>query len=323
MNANRNTIHSRSVQGPQDFWKIRELLLSTVPTTPLGLNWDVRRWDGAYFYNPSGAWSPDWAGRVWLWETGAGQLVGVLNADGPDEAYLQVDPDFRHLEPEMIAWAEEHLAAPAQAGSARQLEFYVYEYDALRQRLLAERGYEKQTYGGMLRHMRLGQGPIPDQPIAAGYTLRTTHPEELADCQRIAALLNAAFRRDFHNAAEYQMFARFAPCFYPELDLVAEAPDGSLAAYVGVPYHAAHRLGIFEPVCTHPKHQRKGLGRSLMLEGLRRLRAIGATDVTVDTGDMIPANCLYDSMGFTEAYKGYSWRKRWVQECDDFDNLVK
>ncbi len=291
---------------------MRELLQRTMPTTPLGLNWDVRRWDGAYFYNPSGAWSADFVSHIRLWETGVGQLVGVVNRDGPDDAHLQVDPDFRHLEPEMIAWAEEHLAAQTQNSDARQLEIYVYEYDALRQRLLAERGYVKMAHGGMLRHLRLGQGPIPDRPIAAGYTLRTTHPEELADCQRIADLLNAAFRRDFHNAAEYQMFARFAPCFYPELDLVAEAPDGSFAAYVGVPYHAANRLGIFEPVCTHPDHQRKGLGRSLMLEGLRRLRAIGATDVTVDTGDMIPANCLYDSMGFTEAYKGYSWRKRWV-----------
>ncbi len=309
---NAHHITTRPIQGPQDFWKVRDLLLRTVPAAPLGLNWDMRRWDGAYFYNPSGAWSADFADHIRLWETGAGQLVGVLNADGPDEAYLQVDPDFRHLEPEMIAWAEEHLVAPAQAGSVHQLEFYVYEYDVLRQRLLAERGYVKMAHGGMLRHLCLGQGPIPDQPIAAGYTLRTTHPEELADCQRVADLLNAAFHRDFHNAAEYQMFARLAPCFYPELDLAAEAPDGSFAAYIGIPYDAINRRGVFEPVCTHPDHQRKKLGRTLMLEGLRRLRAIGALDVTVDTGDMIPANRFYDSMGFTAAYKGYSWRKVWV-----------
>ncbi len=302
-----DAVHSRPVRGPQDFWKVRELLVRTA-TTPLGLNWDVRRWDGAYFYNPNGAWSPDWAGRIRLWETEAGQLVGVVNWDGPREAHLQVDPDYRYLEPEMIAWAEEHLAGATAEGDARQLELYVYEYDALRQRLLAGRGYEKQTYGGMLRYMRLGQGPIPDQPIADGYTLRTTRPEELADCQRIADLLNAAFHRDFHNAAEYQAFTRLAPCFCPALDLVAEAPDGSFAAYVGVPYDAVNRLGIFEPVCTHPDHLRKGLARGLMLEGLRRLRAIGALAATVDTGDMIPANRLYDSLGFTEAYKGYTYR---------------
>jgi hypothetical protein len=31
--------------------------------------------------------------------------------------------------------------------------------------------------------------------------------------------------------------------------------------------------------------------------------------VYVGTGDMAPANALYDSVGFAEAYKGYAWRK--------------
>ena len=46
-----------------------------------------------------------------------------------------------------------------------------------------------------------------------------------------------------------------------------------------------------------------------MLEGLRRLHALGAVDATVGTGDMIPANRLYDSIGFTEVQKGYVWQK--------------
>ena len=90
---------------------------------------------------------------------------------------------------------------------------------------------------------------------------------------------------------------------------MAVAPDGTFAAYVGVPYDEANKCGIFEPVCTHPDHRRKGLARTLMLEGLQRLKTLGAVDVHVETGDMIPANRLYDSIGFTEAYKGFVWRK--------------
>jgi ribosomal protein S18 acetylase RimI-like enzyme len=52
-----------------------------------------------------------------------------------------------------------------------------------------------------------------------------------------------------------------------------------------------------------------GLAGSLMREGLLRLRSMGAVDVTVDTGDMEPANRLYDSLGFSEAHRGYTWRK--------------
>ncbi|KAA3658119.1 MAG: N-acetyltransferase, partial [Chloroflexi bacterium] len=70
-----------------------------------------------------------------------------------------------------------------------------------------------------------------------------------------------------------------------------------------------NKMGIFEPVCTHPDHRQKGLGKALMQEGLLRLKAMGAVHVTVETGDMIPANKLYNSIGFTEKYKGFYWRK--------------
>ena len=292
----------------EDFWRVRQLLVQTVPLTPVGLNWDVRRWDGQYFYNPRGVWAPEWAARACLWENAQGELVGVVNPEGRGDAYLQVHPDYRHIEEAMIEWAEEHLAAPIRDGQ-RQLAFYVLEYDAHRQRLLQARGYTKTPYYGMLRHMRLGAQPLPQPVLAAGYTLRTTQTADMADCQRIADLLNAAFRRDFHNAAEYHRFAQLAPCFRPELDLVAEAPDGAFAAYVGIPYDETNQRGIFEPVCTHPNHQRQGLAQALMLTGLHRLRDLGARTVTVDTGDMIPANRLYDSLGFTEAYQGFEWRK--------------
>jgi ribosomal protein S18 acetylase RimI-like enzyme len=85
--------------------------------------------------------------------------------------------------------------------------------------------------------------------------------------------------------------------------------DAHLQVQVGIPYDEFNRLGIFEPVCTHPDHRRRSLAGSLMREGLLRLRSMGALEATVDTGDMEPANALYDSLGFTEAQRGYTWRK--------------
>lgn len=46
-----------------------------------------------------------------------------------------------------------------------------------------------------------------------------------------------------------------------------------------------------------------------MLEGLHRLKGLGATSVTVETGNMLSANRLYDSLGFSEVCQGYTWRK--------------
>lgn len=301
-------IVSRLARGDADFWKMRELLIRTAPITPIGFNWDVRRLDGKCFYNARPEADGLFRRPIGLWEMAGGGLAGFVLSEAKDDAHLQVHPDYRNLEAEMIDWAVENLAAPAQDGKQR-LDVYVYEYDTLRQRLLSERGFEKTADWGVIRHMQLAAQPLAPPRIAAGYTMRTTHPDDPADCQRIADLLNAAFGRTFHNTDEYRNFNRQAPSFRQELDLVAEAPDGAFAAYVGIPYDEVNRRGIFEPVCTHPEHRRIGLAGSLMREGLLRLRSIGAVDVTVDTGDMEPANRLYDSLGFTEAYKGYIWRK--------------
>jgi len=302
------TLKNRPMQS-SDYCRMRDLLIATVPITPIGFNWDMRRLDGKRFYNELLTADATLDRPVQLWENESGRLVGFVLPEGADDAHLQIHPDFRHIEPEMIDWAEAHLAVANTESGQRELEIYVNIYDALRQQILTERGYTTMSYGCMCRHIRLGAQAIPAPLIADGYTLRTTDPNDMADCQRIADLLNAAFNRNFHNALEYHHFAKFAPCFHRELDLVMVAPDGSFAAYVGVPYDEVNRRGIFEPVCTHPEHQRKGLARALMIEGFHRLRAMGAIDATVDTGDAVAANAFYTAMGFTEAYKGFVWRK--------------
>ncbi len=305
-------ITNRPLTTDQDFWRVRDLLIQTFPIIPIGFNWEIRRWEGLRFYDSDPEHADFWATNIQLWETEQGQLIAAVIPEGQGDAHLQVHPDYRYIEPEILAWAETNLAKRTEDGKQYQLEIFVNEYDSYRQRLLTEYGYQKLEHGGVERHMRVGSQPLMQPEFAPGYTLRTTNPDDPADCQRIADLLNAAFNRDFHTGQEYQNFTRSAPCFHKDLDLVAVAPDGTFAAYAGIPFDETNKLGIFEPVCTHPDHQRKGLGKALMQEGLLRLKAIGAIHVTVGTGDMIPANRLYDSLGFTEAYKGFVWQKVFV-----------
>jgi mycothiol synthase len=304
-------ITARPFEGDDDFWKVRDLLIETYRIAPPGHNWEIRRWDGQRFHHENARLNPRWGDTVRLWETEDGQLVGVAHPEGEGNAFLELHPDYRFIEDDLIAWAEAHLSVPTENGQQRQLTFDVFDYDALRQRLLAARGFEQMPWGGYWRRMRLAQAPLPPVRMAADYTLRTTRPNDTDDCQRIADLLNAAFGRDCHTGQELANFYTHAPCFRHDLDLVAEAPDGSFAAYVGVILDEANRFGIFEPVCTHPDHQRNGLARTLMIEGLHRLKALDTIDAHVGTGDMKPANRLYDSVGFAEKYRLHAWRKVW------------
>ncbi len=103
------TVTSRPYRDDADFWRIRQLCLDTYPIAPIGWNWEIRRWEGQRFHDPDPAPDPRWPTWIRLWETGEGSLVGVANPEGRlGEAFLQLHPDYRHLEAEMLSWCEEN-----------------------------------------------------------------------------------------------------------------------------------------------------------------------------------------------------------------------
>jgi ribosomal protein S18 acetylase RimI-like enzyme len=97
-----------------------------------------------------------------------------------------------------------------------------------------------------------------------------------------------------------------APLYRRDLDLVAVAPGGEFASFCTVWFDNVNRMGVFEPVGTAPAHQRRGLGKAVMSEGLRRLKHLGATLATVGSYSN-EAGALYSSLGFTE----YDLLERW------------
>ncbi len=71
----------------------------------------------------------------------------------------------------------------------------------------------------------------------------------------------------------------------------AVAPNGEYAAFCTIWFDDVTRSAYFEPVGTAPQHQRRGLGKAVMCEGLRRLKRMGATLALVGSY-MPPAHAL-------------------------------
>lgn len=284
---------------------MRQLLSETYRLTPLGFNWEIRRWDGWNYHGESVRTGMD--AQVRLWETTDGELVGVVHPEGEGELFLEIHPDYRDLEDEMLAWGEDNL--DVFRDQQRYIDLFLYDTDDARRALAEQRGYEVLPYGGVIRRARL-DGAIPRGGLAPGYFLRSQRADE-RDYERTAALLNAAFNRTIHTAAEYAHFTAHSPSYRHVLDLVAEVQDGSFAALVGVTLDVTNGLAIVEPVCTHPDHRRKGLARALINAGLNRAKALGAVEAVVGTGDDPGTNALYEASGFTEVRHGTVWRKVW------------
>lgn len=82
-------------------------------------------------------------------------------------------------------------------------------------------------------------------------------------------------------------------------DLIVIAPGGQAAAFCISWIYDVNRIGHFEPVGTRAAFHRQELGKALLREGLRLMRARGMETATVcpDAGSAA-ARALYRSAGF-------------------------
>jgi putative acetyltransferase len=104
--------------------------------------------------------------------------------------------------------------------------------------------------------------------------------ETQADVERIAAITEAAFADHPHSShTEQFIIAELRAAGVLTLSLVAESKGkvvGHIAfSPVSFPDHSAGWYGM-GPVSVAPEHQRQGMGTALVLEGLERLRDLGA-----------------------------------------------
>lgn len=302
------TTTSRALRTDDDWWRIRDFILDMYAITPTGFIWENRRWEGWRFHRERPVPVRRLREVIRIWESD-GRIVGVAHPEGRGDVHLQVHPNFRHLESDMYAWAEDRLSFPTRDETGRTITTFAFDYDSPRRRLLVEQGWEQLDSGGMTRRLRLGDQYLQPAPEIDGYELRSTRSGDRDVAQRMADVINAGFGTDVHTASAIDTFMTNSPTFNHDLNLVAEIADGTFVAHVGGTYDERNRRGIVEPVCTDPGHRRHGLARALVFDVLSRFKGLGATDVVVDTGDDDAANEFYESVGFTEAYHGNVWRK--------------
>jgi mycothiol synthase len=307
----------RNYQSEEDFWRVRSLLREVfLLNKRRKLSWPVARWDYWRWHGILNMGDGELEKDVFLWETEDGQLAAVLNRESAGQAFLQIHPAFKNadLEEQMIALAEERLRSQSRRGG---LVLWIWSDSADSQRLgiLVKRGFihradcdEQQWY----RNLEL---PIPDSPVRDGYTIRA-----LADASDLPARSWASWRafhpdepeEDYDPDWRWYHNIQAAPLYRRDLDLVAVASTGEVAAFTTLWYEDVTRCGYFEPVGTMPEHQRHGLARSLMCAGLRRLKKMGATQA-MTAGGSPPANALYQSVLGPEFNLHMPWEIRWTE----------
>lgn len=303
-------IVARTYSNDQDFTWVKHFLCKTFKSGAPYESWFPDRFEGSLDFEGLN----QWASHIRVWERlddetkpFKKEIVAVANPEGsPRNYYLQVNPEYSFLEHEMLDWIEAHFRAVKKDDEVKEnLTIYVLEGNARREALLAQLGYVKTKLYGWLRVRNVDQ-PIPTSICPEGYYIRTVSK---ADYDQLAAVERLVFGHEWFTAEVYESITQRS--FYvQDLDLVAVAQDGTFAAYCTFRLDPLSKIANLEPIVTHPDHRRRGLGKALIFEGLKRSMKYNPTLFYIGgAADTPAANRLYDSTGYTEKMAYYAWSK--------------
>jgi len=263
---------------------------------------DLQWW---LFYNDDR--TQQWKSRIRLWMDNDRLIGWSLLSPFDGHAFdVYAEPSLRgtDAEREMLAWAVEQLSDREYIQTT-----WVAEDDNFRVRWLTENGFAAQE-GFMHLFRRPISGPLAGASFPDGFHARASRGPE--DAQLRAAASHASFGSTMPFDEYWQRTLRFmqSPVYVNEHDIFVTAPDGQVTAFCCIWNDNLNKMGYFEPVGVHPNYQRRGLGRGMLLEGLRCLQSEGMTEASVCAESDSPAAIgLYESVGFQKVKRLLTYRK--------------
>lgn len=194
-----------------------------------------------------------------------------------------------------IDWSVEQARSHQQEKLEKD---WVADSDEWLRGYLERHGFASANLDGV--HFTRDLATVPDTQPPMGYSIASVTSESIG-VQRAQATYRA-FRNTTPWPEYLDRYQRFfaSPAHVGERDLVIISPDGFGVSACCIWFDMTNKVGLFEPVGTHPDFQRKGLGKALMSEALRRMKTAGLTSAMVSTNDTNSNGiALYQSMGFT------------------------
>ena len=216
------------------------------------------------------------------------------------------------VEDGIFSWAVERFRElDAERGRPLPYRVEFRDDDIERQRVVEAHGFLLDSNYQYVHMSHPLTEPLPEPILPTGFTMHPLAGER--DVSGYVELHRAAFEST-SMTYDWRLRTLHMPQYEPELDIVAVAPDGSLAGFCVGWLNAERHTGQVEPLGVHPRFHHMGLGRALLLESLRRFKAYGAENVLVETeSDRKVARNAYESVGFQPIHTIYR-KGKWVTE---------
>lgn len=281
----------------EDYHKVRQFFIELGYCEFTYARWD---WMTTHSYLDCEA-----IGKIGLWEDND-RLVGVATFDTRLGCmYCLTYPEYAHIKKDMLTYAMENLC------DGDTYEVIIAANDRVFQDIAEQMGFVPSKDG---------------EADAIFYTAQTSTVYSLPEGFKIASL-KEAYRQDEYLRVLWKGFnhelngegpfvyteekkhAVDAEMIRPNVDLnlkvAVVAPDGHFASYCGMWYDSSAGFAVIEPVATDPDYRKMGLGKAVVLEGIKRVKELGAKYVYVGSSQQ-----FYYSIGMRPYAVSTVWKKK-------------
>jgi len=214
-----------------------------------------------------------------VWEDTHGGLVGFAVVSQYNNLHFHFSPGSLtdDVEREMMDWAMERMRrrlGGKTKGQPVTIDVTARDDDRAKVELLERHDFVP-TQVQTLRMARSLRDLFPEPSLPPGFVLRPLAGE--GEVAAYVAAHQAAYGTE-QMTIELRTAIIHAPDYHPELDLVAVAPDGGLAAFCVCSIdeakneHTGRNEGEISIVGTRPHFRRQGLGRAMALAGMWALK---------------------------------------------------
>lgn len=292
----------------RDFDRVARMLVDTFGVSFPPVNWPRMRWEYMH-YHPN-ILDLD-TRRIGVVDAG-GDVAAVVHFEHAYGAlYLQVRPGHDHVKPELVSYAQATFSdASRRRPGWNVVGLYVNDFDLGLASLLEERGFVRMPDAFSETMARADVSRLAPAPLPAGYRLASLADEN--DLGKVNRVLWRGFEHEGpppEDEIEGRRLLQRAPHFRKDLTIVAVAPDGTYASYAGLWTEHENGHCLVEPVATDPDHRRRGLGRAVVVEGLRRA---AREDISWGwVGSDLP---FYRSVGFERVFQAHFWARYTPQD---------
>lgn len=201
------------------------------------------------------------------------------------------------LEAEIMEWVLAVVRARnAETGESSTLDAACRSDNPARLVFLERHGFQREEIRS-LGYRRSLDRPIAAYALPEGFSLRPARGE--AEVEDLVALHRSAFGTD-NMTVEYRLAMMRAPQYVPDLDLLAVAPNGELAAFCICGFEEDDpEVGYTDPIGVREGRKGSGLGKAIVTAGLKAIQARGAKVAQLGTSSQnLAMQRLAESLGF-------------------------